>query len=91
LVYRNERNRIGRISSSGEFIEYSLPVSESYHALWFTQNQGNQIGRITIGGEVTTYNSPTKQAGTVGITNGPDDALWFVETEIKLAELLLLE
>ena len=55
-------------------------------ALWFTNSGtfdqttktfiGSSIGRITTAGVVTTYTDPGID-GPVGITAGPDGALWF--------------
>lgn len=44
-----------------------------------TENQSNTIGRITTKVEVIEYSIPTPNSGPVGITNGPDGALWFVQ------------
>lgn len=42
---------------------------------------GNSIGRMTATGVLTdNYNVPTIYGGPVGITSGPDGALWFVES-----------
>jgi virginiamycin B lyase len=64
----NYGNKIGRLATTGTFIEYSLPTSgsEPGHitvgpdgALWFTEAVGNKIGRITTSGTITEYSLPT--------------------------------
>ena len=42
-------------------------------------SSANNIGRITTDGTITEYALPTPAAGPVGITTGPDGALWFTE------------
>jgi virginiamycin B lyase len=61
-------------------------VTGSDGALWFTVggcgsclNNSNFIGRMTTTGTLTTYNIPTAAGNALGITVGPDGALWFVE------------
>jgi virginiamycin B lyase len=58
------------------------------HALWFTETptEGGQgitdsgvIGRITTGGHVTEFQLTTPNSQPVGITPGPDGALWFAD------------
>lgn len=55
-------------------------------ALWFTNYSvpGDTgfapyppIGRITTDGTITTYGSPYVEEGAMGITAGPDGAVWF--------------
>jgi virginiamycin B lyase len=83
----NEGNKIGRITTTGHFTEYTISsegvlpagiTSGPDGALWFTEQQDNKIGRITTAGVITQFVLPTS-SGTVGITVGPDGALWFTE------------
>lgn len=58
-------------------------------ALWFTgcqvdcsaipSNGTGVIGRITTGGALSLYPVPTANSFPLGITTGPDGALWFTE------------
>jgi virginiamycin B lyase len=45
-------------------------------ALWFTVFRNKIIGRITVTGSITEYSVPSVDY-LVGITKGPDGALWF--------------
>ena len=52
--------KIGRVTSSGAFTEYTIPggwdpgyiAAGADGALWFTEYYGNAIGRITTTGEI---------------------------------------
>jgi len=79
---------IGRITTSGNITEYTLPAPNSFPygiaagpdgALWFTESTRNQIGRITTGGAISEYLLRTPASSPTGITAGPDGALWFAE------------
>jgi virginiamycin B lyase len=49
--------------------------------LWFTLNRADAIGRYApVDGETTIVPLPTQGAGPVGLAVGPDEALWFTET-----------
>jgi virginiamycin B lyase len=51
--------------------------------MWFTESVG-KIGRITTAGVVTAeYPIPTASSDPLGLTVGPDGALWFTETNSK--------
>lgn len=80
-------DRIGRITTDGQVIEFPLPTTGVMasmittgpdRALWFTLNQTHAIGRLSIDGEITIHPLPTPAAGPVGVTATPD-AVWFVE------------
>jgi virginiamycin B lyase len=59
-------------------------------ALWFTEASSGKIGRITTAGKITEYPIPNEttpgyefpgsDSGPLGITAGPDGALWFTES-----------
>jgi virginiamycin B lyase len=82
-------NGLGRMTTAGELIEYTLPLafpgptgitSGPDGAIWFTAGGLNEIGRITTSGAITYYPIPSPPfSGPNGITNGPDGALWFTE------------
>ena len=45
-------------------------------------SKGNRIGRISTTGLITEFPLPTQErAQLLGITAGPDGALWFVEQD----------
>jgi len=44
--------------------------------LWFTERRIQKIGRISTTGAITEYALPPVDYH-IGITKGPDDALWF--------------
>jgi virginiamycin B lyase len=84
----NATNKIGRITTSGEVTEYSLPSSSVYQgvfslaagpdgAMWFTEYYGGNIARISMDGVVTEYGNFGSPAA---IAAGPDGALWFTES-----------
>lgn len=90
--------KIGRISASGKYTEYSVPgayngiggiASGPDGALWFTEastdaNTPAKIGRITTTGAVTGYTIPDAHSFPAFITAGPDGALWFTESTLRL-------
>jgi virginiamycin B lyase len=59
-------------------------------AIWFVGYDANTVGRVTVDGGVTEFRLPSAvpvprptgeilTAGPIGITAGPDGALWFTE------------
>jgi len=69
--------------------------------LWFTERFGScsapliagcsKIARITTAGVITEFPVPTPGGGPIGITAGPDGALWFTEFDgQKIGRLQLL-
>ncbi len=83
-------NRIGQITPSGAFTEFSAGISASSllegitagpdDNLWFTEINGPRIGRITPLGAVTEFSvGITVGAAPMGITAGPDGNVWFTE------------
>lgn len=57
-------------------------------AIWFVESSANKVGRITMAGHFTEFPIPSAvlfqtsagqimTSGPVGITTGPDGALWF--------------
>jgi virginiamycin B lyase len=82
-------NRIGRITTAGEIVEFKIPTAGGHPwdiaagadgNLWFTEVDGNKIGRITIGGEITEFTIPTPLGDPWGIAAGPDGNVWFTES-----------
>jgi hypothetical protein len=54
----------------------------------FTENSANKIGRITTAGIFTEYPIPTASSGPIGITPGPDGAVWFTENSaVKIGRI----
>jgi virginiamycin B lyase len=85
-------NKIGRITTSGQFSEFSLPgtggspqalpqglTAGSDGALWVVETGINKIARIATDGTVTEISVPTSNAGPFGIVEGADHSLWFGE------------
>jgi virginiamycin B lyase len=83
---------IGRIATNGAITYFSDPadiaqpnIAQPFaiivgpdENLWFTNNGwggGDMIGRITPSGTLSSYSTGGNAA--VGITNGPDGAMWF--------------
>jgi streptogramin lyase len=84
------QNKIGRITTSGDVTEYSLPAGDTSNsitsgpdgALWFTDVDNSLIGRITTSGDITQYPLPTSNDLPNFITSGPDGALWFTDDRV---------
>jgi streptogramin lyase len=80
-------NRIGAITTSGVFSEYTSGLSPGGQPtkitagpdgrLWFTEPGVNRIGAITTSGVITEYPGAGSQPD--GIAAGPDGNLWFTE------------
>ena len=58
-----EMNKIGRMTTGGEFSQYDTPTPRSnsmnmtngpYGTLWFTETDGNKIGRVPLGRAANT-------------------------------------
>ena len=85
----NFANKIGRITTSGSFAEFSIPTANSGvtgitagpdGALWFTESIGEKIERVTTTGAFTEFPVPnTSGTALNGIVTGPDGALWFAD------------
>ena len=90
-------NKIGRITTSGEIIEYKIPTENAKpHAiasgiggeLWFTEWGSNQIGRITSCGKIVEYEILTPGSEPHGLVLGPDGAIWFAEESNQIGQLV---
>jgi len=85
-------SKIARVTYGGSVTEYAsgLPAKSGGRyasiavgadgALWYVTDTANSVGRITTSGAHTVYTIPTISAAPVGITAGPDNALWFTES-----------
>jgi streptogramin lyase len=79
-------NKIGRMTTSGSAVEFSLPAeSDPYDItvgpdknLWFTDFLTNKVSKITTSGAITEY-ALASGSGPEGITVGPDNNLWFTD------------
>ena len=49
------------------------------HTLWFTETAGNRVAHVTTEGDIFEYPVPTPASQPIGITQGPDGAVWFAE------------
>jgi hypothetical protein len=74
-------NRIGRMTTSGELAEFSIPRGGSGPSaiaagrdgnLWFTETNANQVARVTPEGVVTEFAVPAPASSPYGIVEGPD-------------------
>src|SRR3954453_15307094 len=90
LWYTNSgSNRIGRLSPSGEVVEYGAAAVNrptgiavgSDDALLFAN--GTSIGRITTSGDITTFTTGVHTPGAIAA--GPDDALWFTDGSNRIS------
>ncbi len=56
------------------------PNSIRFHyPLWFGDAGNNSLGRVTTSGALTEYSIPTANTLPMGITTGPDGAIWYTE------------
>jgi len=87
LWFTEERkNRIGRITTSGEITEFAIPTHDSGPSsivagadghLWFTESRGNKIGRITTAGVLSECALGHVGSDPGDIAAGADGNLWF--------------
>ena len=95
-------NRLGEIDESGRVREYDLPASPDGglgpggmviigRGVWFTDPLGDRVGRFdTATHTFTMFAVPTAAAWPLGVTLGPDGALWFIERSAgKVARMTL--
>ncbi len=87
---RND-NKIGTVDPRGRVNEWTLPPSPdggigpggivvTGRWVWFTDPGGTRIGRLdSHTGNFTMYAVPTADSWPLGLTLGPDGALWFTE------------
>lgn len=80
--------RLGTIDGHGDVVEYQVPGTDAgpngqvlvHGIVWFTDPPGNRIGRLDPAtGQITMYPVPTPDSWPLGITAGPDGALWITE------------
>lgn len=85
---RTQQIVIGRLTTSGENVEFTVPLSVGRipglaagpdGAIWFTEATGNRIGRITPDGHLAEFALPGPTGSSSSIVRGPDDALWFTQ------------
>lgn len=78
---------VARMTPSGTFTEWTLVTGAGPNrivvgpddALWFTELRSNRMGRITTSGRLTEFpvaQAPADAGGPVGLTVGPDGALY---------------
>jgi virginiamycin B lyase len=80
--------RIARVTRTGAVTPFDIPGDGAWDIvtgpdgnLWYTAPEGNnsKIGRITPAGEFGTQFDVTDAGDQLGITVGPDGALWFAQ------------
>jgi virginiamycin B lyase len=96
LVWFSDRGtgRLGSIDGRGNIVEYQVPDAPDGSTaspngqvvvngiVWFTDPPTNRIGRLDPAtGKFTMYSVPTADSWPLGITIGPDGALWFTERQ----------
>jgi virginiamycin B lyase len=83
-------HRIGRITPAGVITEFVIPSGASPGPivagpdgnLWFCETKAaDALGRITPSGFIAEYALPTPNSDSMGLTAGPDNALFFTEQE----------
>jgi virginiamycin B lyase len=90
VVWFSDRGtgRLGTVDGSGHVVEYQVPgVGASPNGqvavdsiVWFTDSPTNRIGRLDPAtGQFTMFSVPTAGSWPLGITAGPDGAIWFTE------------
>lgn len=84
-------NKIGRVTPSGEVVEFPLPpmpiektgvsaITTGPDAnLWFTESGSGKIGRMTSSGGLTEFPLPLATSRPSAIVAGSDGNLWFTE------------
>lgn len=87
LWFGDATGNIGRMTTSGSFIEFPLSSASDdplYLVLgpdqniWFAESPGGEIGRVTPDGGITDMAPPTGSFFG-GIGSGPDGNVWFTE------------
>jgi streptogramin lyase len=80
-------NKIGKVTTSGVFTEYPLPVPDSAPlfiiagpdgAMWFTESMGNSLSRITTDGTITRFGSGNG-SNPRDLTVDHDGNIWFTK------------
>jgi streptogramin lyase len=93
LWFTEYLSRVGRISTSGQIVDYSTGSGIAANSkprgialgsdgnLWFTEQAGNQVERLTTSPPHARDNSPgiTANSSPTGIAAGPDGDIWFTE------------
>lgn len=83
-------NKIGRITTSGEIVEFPIPTAGSGPAgitagadgdLYFVESNAGRVARSTTAGVVTELGTPDSDSYPQYITLGPDGAIWFTESD----------
>jgi streptogramin lyase len=81
-------NKIGQVTTSGSFTQYSVPTAGSGPLglavardgnLYFAEDFGNKIGRISPSGSISEYPLTQAAARPQYVAIGPDGNLWFSE------------
>ena len=79
---------IGRVTPAGVVVDFDVPGNGTWDIvagpdgnLWYTAPDGDnsKIGRITQAGEFGTQFDVTDAGDQLGVTVGPDGALWFAQ------------
>ncbi|MBX3025832.1 hypothetical protein KF840_13070 [bacterium] len=83
-------NTIGRMTTSGAVVEFSIPspgadpsgiAAGADGNLYFTEAEPGRIARITTAGVITELGTADPDAFPLYITLGPDGAMWWTESD----------
>ncbi len=76
-----QRDSLGDAQFSAAYGSFGGCVSTlgSTRTLWFTEDTGNRVAQITTDGTIFEFPLPTPGSHPIGITEGPDGAVWFAE------------
>jgi streptogramin lyase len=76
-----QREALGEAGFAARYGTFGDCVSKlaATKTLWFSEQGGNRIGQITTDGVVFEYAIPTAASMPIGVTQGPDGAVWFAE------------
>ena len=76
-----QRQTLGLAAFSQRYGTFGNCVAQlaTTQTLWFTETLGNAVAQITTDGVVFEYAIPTPASMPIGITQGPDGAVWFAE------------
>jgi virginiamycin B lyase len=92
VVWFSDRGtgRLGTVDGHGHVVEYQVPGTGASPngqvvvdgIVWFTDPPTNRVGRLDPAtGQFTMFSVPTPDSWPLGITAGPDGAIWLTERQ----------
>jgi virginiamycin B lyase len=75
-----QRDALGQAAFAARYGSFGGCVARlaTTKTLWFTETAGNRVAQVTTDGDMFEYAIPTASQ-PIGITHGPDGAVWFAE------------